>query len=1063
MHFSSECFKVQNAILVHVATTALTLYGTSQFIEARKSNYANFKKRDVYLRAKTILRRQLMMLYHWSLTRYCIENPLRIKQIRKDAFKISMDNFDVTIEEINKYIDNPKFLWRFSARNYDFFVTFFKSHRKSKLFYSRFETADIDDSPLVDYVKPLNNYLKDKLKKTFNYDITSMKRYYNYDTDYILNFMKTHLQSINEYESAEFLYSDDYYLHEVQPDAKYEDFVCHLLCGLSSKKNYSPLLNWHIENRLFQKAKKISDNPNINTILKFKLANLAKLKTSKILSDEFKLYSDLSLKTLKFDQGHLVEKVQPVQSTVDENSTTVNPVNPVNPVKTINQLNPVNSPNKPNLKKIKNINFDVSPKSLNKVPDDLMHAYDFMFPEKNQNPALRLECIKEIVAFRRKSFQTTHRFFHTDWLHEYRMKVNNIENSFYKIALKTFGSKCNMQFFRFDDKHGVSVRTGWAVPCPVELRNKISKIFLESAFSDEEDYETEMLKLYEECKDGFKYRFNPTILIEEPDDDQTYNFRYDCSFGAKVNDYGFNFSAMFDPELLDYDFTSTENTIVADDFPPFTQFHLRKFEVFQNQCIDGLGYTGVNDTINSLLHGNLSIVDDTISYKSVTNNPYQEIIDDDRLTQLSLKTKFKLKFDDKDYDEDEGGSGGGKDANGVKGADGANDAKGVDDSIGAECVGDVDDSNGAGGVKDIGDSGGSGGAKDAKGVKDVKDVKGVTGVKGAKGAKGADVVDEKMVNQIKSDDNPAVSNDKITKPPINSLITRSTSSNSPPNIFNQKDINKSTSKNVKIESSDKTSLIKSADAIIDEKASPNEHFNTPNEVDPNSNLAVKDKINEVEPNKSLSSATDDILLFIPPMVKKKLNEGIDERYKFEFVDFLGIFIRGSKNYIKSRKVIVKDLKIAFNALFEVLYKDVKRVEKKWKLFDSYLTIDDAANRSDKIIPFQAGNYYPGSRATQCAVGWYLCAYYARFHKFGVSNRDAFFLKVMEIQKKSKHAAYVLYLFARDRYVSQLFYEYEKHLKSTGRFKGTPYRFTYDLYYHKIVEKHGLKMLLNQNN
>ena len=291
MRLSSDKLRVVNqTTLVDVAPTTLTVCGTAQMKEARNSNYANFKKRDLRKDATDILKFQLLMFYQWALTRYCVENPLRVKQIRKDAFQITVDNFDIDDAEIDKYLENPKFMWRFSVRNYEFFLTFFKSNKKSKLFYSRFDTADIDDSPLLDYIKPIKNYMKDKFKKTFtSKKVTAMKKAYDFDITLITNFMKKHFEPLNQFKTSEFLFSDDYYLHEVQPDAEYEDFICHLICG-QTKNFVSPLLKWHIESNSIEKK---------DTLYNFKCEEIETSTSNNLQTNNISLtnYEDLSFRS----------------------------------------------------------------------------------------------------------------------------------------------------------------------------------------------------------------------------------------------------------------------------------------------------------------------------------------------------------------------------------------------------------------------------------------------------------------------------------------------------------------------------------------------------------------------------------------------------------------------------------------------------------------------------------------------------------------------------------------------------------------------------------------------
>ena len=758
MHLSSDKFKVDNQpSLIDVASTALVLQGTAQFIDALKSDFANFKESDTFRKAEINLKGQAFLMYQWSLTRYCVENPLRMKYIRNDAFDITVDNFVIEKEEIQKYIANPKFLWRFSVRNYQFFVTFFKSSKKSTFFFSKFETADIDDSPLVDYIKPIKNYVKDKFKKSVNLTITSTRKPYYFDISLITNFMKKHFEPINEFKTSEFLFSDDYYLHEVQPDATYEDFVCHLLCG-QTKNFISPLLLWHNENKGTSTSLRSTNSKYAkrDTIMNFKTAALKNKIFSSLKNDvDLSVYdADTTFRSIKTVNARIIpqspvlfkaesktflavnKNVSPVKKstktfeTVNSKAINSKPVNPksvnskffksnsVNSsiydtptkplwssnVNTDNHSTPIKSslnfndddsmltlsptkplvfkngtnlstpsPTKPLVFKnnsnlsspsptkplrlggnssiqstpTKPLNYPSSPTSIRnspkvlkkgkvikkdevvvKTPEHLLHAYEFIFPNKGQNPTLRLECIKEILEHKRKSCATTHRLYHTDWLHEYLMSIDTVESQFYKFALKTFGSKCHVNYFRFDDIYGVSVRTGWSIPCPTKVKVQMAQNFVYSLYHDTDESIMRLQKSYENNKAGYQLHYNPTITINKSL--KVNNLRYDRSFAVKINNKGFNFSAFFDPKQLNYNYKSTNNTIESSlsNESNFKLFHINKFREFQKNCILGKDYTGFNDIINSLTTSILDGAESFDELKKEVNNGVGDTVND---------------------------------------------------------------------------------------------------------------------------------------------------------------------------------------------------------------------------------------------------------------------------------------------------------------------------------------------------------------------------------------------------------------------------------------------------
>lgn len=221
-------------------STAIGLLGTVHFIEAKNAEFGNYILDDLFARAKNILKVQGYLLYQWSLIRFCIKHPVAEKLLPMSFYEITPDYFLPTNEEIIKYLNNPKFMWRFSMRNYGFFSKMFRKHLPFIYHDNDFAdgellTHDEDFSPLVAYVAPLKENMKIKIKNKWNhhkkevaYDYTfqkieQIKKYFPYN------------KIIKDYEVAECFHSADYYLHQMDPKDTSDEFLQILITGYTNK------------------------------------------------------------------------------------------------------------------------------------------------------------------------------------------------------------------------------------------------------------------------------------------------------------------------------------------------------------------------------------------------------------------------------------------------------------------------------------------------------------------------------------------------------------------------------------------------------------------------------------------------------------------------------------------------------------------------------------------------------------------------------------------------------------------------------------------------------------
>ncbi|GAV29986.1 hypothetical protein PMKS-003492 [Pichia membranifaciens] len=218
-----------------VASTAIALTGTTQFIEARRSDYKLFKTSDLWARANTILQIQFFMLYQWSLVRFLIAHPTAEAFIPHKYYLVGIQNFTPEESDIRLYLQEPKFLWRFSIRNYGYFAKVFGRYLP---FYSftdgfadgKFATYQDDDSPLMPYIRSSGEIvkftLKHKLKmsQSLNSHGVRLERIKQIES-------KFQAKILTPFEKSEYLHSDDFHLHLMGGDFDYVDFVQTLITG----------------------------------------------------------------------------------------------------------------------------------------------------------------------------------------------------------------------------------------------------------------------------------------------------------------------------------------------------------------------------------------------------------------------------------------------------------------------------------------------------------------------------------------------------------------------------------------------------------------------------------------------------------------------------------------------------------------------------------------------------------------------------------------------------------------------------------------------------------------
>ena len=149
MYFNpKEYYFFSDKIKEELTANSFPFFGTTEFIEADESNYIKFNKCIVSVVSQKAIRTQMYLLYCWSLIYYYFScSKLKTVSFNKMLFDVKPAMFMPSDEEIKLYMSNPKFLWRFSEANYQYFLQFFDPKSVCGNFQMSLITYDKDDSP----------------------------------------------------------------------------------------------------------------------------------------------------------------------------------------------------------------------------------------------------------------------------------------------------------------------------------------------------------------------------------------------------------------------------------------------------------------------------------------------------------------------------------------------------------------------------------------------------------------------------------------------------------------------------------------------------------------------------------------------------------------------------------------------------------------------------------------------------------------------------------------------------------------------------------------------------
>lgn len=268
-----------------ITPSTISIFGTAQMIEARKSSYIGFNLADLKMQASRILKNQMYIIYHLGLTRFMMQHAVGANFVKKNYFEITPESFTPTNEEISLYLSNPKFLWRFSAWNYNAMIQMFDPKHRSKNFTHSFKTYKEDDSPVMSYVESRNTRIINNLKLNFK-KLDSIK-YEPYNHEKFETVQSYFTYRLNKYEQTEIYFSDDYYLHELDAETTYDEYI-HLLITGDCRRYPSDLLLQQIDvkndnlNKIKSKTffkkvnKRLSKSSCFSSVLKYMSAKVEK-------------------------------------------------------------------------------------------------------------------------------------------------------------------------------------------------------------------------------------------------------------------------------------------------------------------------------------------------------------------------------------------------------------------------------------------------------------------------------------------------------------------------------------------------------------------------------------------------------------------------------------------------------------------------------------------------------------------------------------------------------------------------------------------------------------------
>lgn len=460
-------------VVQRVTPTTFNILGTPQFLEAKNSDYQGYDLDDLRASAYGILQTQLYMLYTWCITRFCLKHKVKASLIDPRYFNLKPSCFIPSQEEIQLYIFQPKFLWRFSMKNYAFFARNFDDIELPH-FRSQLSTYLEDDSPMMPYLKPYHTELKNRLISKMKRDVPERTRFHKFNVTQIYDFLgKNFPHQLDRYDHCEIYYSDDFYLHQMSGSVAYDEFMALLLTG---QNGMSPgqLLQDQIDAANVKKIAKKNLKASMKATMKESIKrnkrerNLPNtpIQTAFGSADSCNASYRSSLRNVRSLFTRNSAKEVEKEITQGNNATTKVSTNTKSTASLARFKRHAPKPI------VREIHY--------KVEDDEGYpksAIDYIGSKPGVKSDELMFAIRGIVARNSRLVEIYNTAYNNlEWSDHIVSRMSSQNREFYNLALKCFGGVCDISNYRFE-KDGTYYRIGWSLPCKERESQKILRKF----------------------------------------------------------------------------------------------------------------------------------------------------------------------------------------------------------------------------------------------------------------------------------------------------------------------------------------------------------------------------------------------------------------------------------------------------------------------------------------------------------------------------------------------------------------------------------------------------------
>lgn len=501
--YVSECgSKVTPDFPENISSTAIGLTGTTQFLQAFNGNYTGYMMYDVRARVKKILQVQMFLFYQIMFIIFCLSHPIESKLLPKYFWNFTPQCFSPDTDEIDLYINHPKFLWRFSMGNYGYFCDVFAKHLpflrlEYDVSFAMPTTYNFDDSPLIPFIQTggeiIKSTFKTKLKMIKNVGAHHIK----FDKIKYLHSKFTHKVSI--YEQSEIFHSDDVQLHLLDSKFTYDDFINEIITGYTSKGPGKLLLeqineyNKRVTDSKYQKKSDKEVKKSLKKSVKEekkafkeaeKLQKKLKKQNQKLSKKSSSMKSENNLElvpsneptfsknsTMKFaktsklpgsnDKSHftfrkLKNKTISIDTTVDETVTTEFYVDALEHIPSDENKNLASDTTRPSQ------DIEVSVHFVHHLETPKSPAY-YLGNFGDYNKQTRINHFQDFVRMRKEECPVLNELYvNSKWCHQ--ALLNNYTNLFYAAAIEYFGANASVNSTLKNTDNGRGIRVGWTLP-----------------------------------------------------------------------------------------------------------------------------------------------------------------------------------------------------------------------------------------------------------------------------------------------------------------------------------------------------------------------------------------------------------------------------------------------------------------------------------------------------------------------------------------------------------------------------------------------------------------------